>query len=444
MDPRDIPLKSWAALHMKCTMKPTVPSPRCWIHRIGYRRTRGINLGMPMAVGAQRATPTLFRTDSQISALQATGRIGCSDNGPSFQCFRGVFQALETALPGDALQVEHIQATLKSLSMTWVDWLAKKEREKSFYCQRRRFPWPFGVDSSLIYGLSSAPMMAFLRDALMDFMPMRPLCHLISSLCRRMTRSPAKHDHFHEFDVEFCTAILLRCTMDPGVMQARQSTYGSNFSPCDFSSWAFRRVELQKPSALRRTSCGLALAMHKVDSMELSFGQTSMCPMVVSAIVSSTSNELTFRFYIETHAPCWFGLTLTLFILLFLLAMHRSRVFQWCAQLTGGRPCRLLPPWKLQMNSSLFSSMPMLIQDLVTSDMSWHTVSNRPPIQIFWEPFFVLKISVCLWQVHITKAELTPGSVQPACIPTALIMLHSIWEPYQLHFLQRADGLWPW
>ena len=205
-------------------------------------------------------------------------------------------------------------------------------------------------------------------------------------------------------------------------MQVKQCTCGSNFSQCDFSSWAFRRVALQKPSVLRRPSCGLALAMHTVDSMELSFGQTSMCPMVVSAIVSSTSNELTFRFYIEIHAPCWSELTLTLFTLLFLLATHRSRVFQLMCAVIGGRPCRLLPPWKLPMNSHLFSSMPMLILDLVISDMSWHMVSSRPPTQTFWEPFCVHKISACLWQVHITKAELTPGSAQLACIPTALIM----------------------
>ena len=84
------------------------------------------------------ATPTLFRTDSQISALQATGRTGCSDKGPSFQCFRGVFQALETALPGDALQVEHIPGHTQEPFNDMVDWLAKKEREKSFYCQRQK------------------------------------------------------------------------------------------------------------------------------------------------------------------------------------------------------------------------------------------------------------------------------------------------------------------
>ena len=69
------------------------------------------------------ATPTLLRTDSQISALQATGQIGCNEEGPSFQCFRGVFQALETALPGDALQVEQLsiyQDTQMSPLMTWL------------------------------------------------------------------------------------------------------------------------------------------------------------------------------------------------------------------------------------------------------------------------------------------------------------------------------------
>ena len=84
------------------------------------------------------ATPTLFRTDSQISALQATGQIGSSDHDSSFQCFRGAFQALETALPDEALQIEHIPGHTQEPFNDMVDWLAKTEREKSFYCQRQR------------------------------------------------------------------------------------------------------------------------------------------------------------------------------------------------------------------------------------------------------------------------------------------------------------------
>ena len=84
------------------------------------------------------ATPTLFRTDSKISALQATGQIGCHDQGSSFQCFRGVFQALETALPGNCLQMEHIPGHTQEPFNDMVDWLAKMERTKSFYCQRQK------------------------------------------------------------------------------------------------------------------------------------------------------------------------------------------------------------------------------------------------------------------------------------------------------------------
>ena len=83
------------------------------------------------------ATPTLFRTDSQISAWQATGQSGSSDFGSSFQCFRGAFQALETALPGDALQIEHIPGHTQEPFNDMVDWLARKEREKSLYCRRQ-------------------------------------------------------------------------------------------------------------------------------------------------------------------------------------------------------------------------------------------------------------------------------------------------------------------
>ena len=82
-------------------------------------------------------TPTIFRSDSQISSRQATGEIGSSDSTASFQCFRGAFQALETALPEQCLQVEHIAGHCDEPFNDMVDWLASTERKKSFHFPRQ-------------------------------------------------------------------------------------------------------------------------------------------------------------------------------------------------------------------------------------------------------------------------------------------------------------------
>ena len=46
---------TWSALWSRQSS-----SPRCWFHRIWHCRTWGINLGMPMAVGAQRGHTNTF------------------------------------------------------------------------------------------------------------------------------------------------------------------------------------------------------------------------------------------------------------------------------------------------------------------------------------------------------------------------------------------------
>lgn len=82
-------------------------------------------------------TPTLFRTDSSITASQSTGAIGTQTLDLSFQILRGCFQALETAL-GDRLEVEHIPGHCNEPYNDLVDYLAQQERVKSFYFPRQR------------------------------------------------------------------------------------------------------------------------------------------------------------------------------------------------------------------------------------------------------------------------------------------------------------------
>ncbi|CAL1140910.1 unnamed protein product, partial [Cladocopium goreaui] len=52
--------------------------------------------------------PTCFRSDSQTSLGQAQGTLGCHANAELFAFLRGVFQALESFLPGEQLHLSHV------------------------------------------------------------------------------------------------------------------------------------------------------------------------------------------------------------------------------------------------------------------------------------------------------------------------------------------------
>jgi hypothetical protein len=62
-------------------------------------------------LGHNTKVDTIFRTDSLTSAHQAVGFTGCAERDLSFHLFRGIFQALETALSTGALEVEHIHTS---------------------------------------------------------------------------------------------------------------------------------------------------------------------------------------------------------------------------------------------------------------------------------------------------------------------------------------------
>ena len=73
-----------------------------------------------------------FQHCRPVDALDATTM------GHLSNVFEEFSKALETALPGDLLQIEHIPGHTQEPFNDMVDWLAKKEREKSFYCQRQK------------------------------------------------------------------------------------------------------------------------------------------------------------------------------------------------------------------------------------------------------------------------------------------------------------------
>ncbi|CAL1166889.1 unnamed protein product, partial [Cladocopium goreaui] len=82
-------------------------------------------------------TATLFRSDSHLCCGQAQGIIGCADLDLSFMLFRGVFQALEEALPDGHLLVEHVHGHNGDPLNEVTDALAKLEGTKSFFLPRQ-------------------------------------------------------------------------------------------------------------------------------------------------------------------------------------------------------------------------------------------------------------------------------------------------------------------
>ena len=80
--------------------------------------------------------PTTFRTDSMTTELQARGHIGNPTNTESHETIRGIFQALESLLPGDALQFCHVPGHCGEPWNELCDYLAKLEIRKSRYFRR--------------------------------------------------------------------------------------------------------------------------------------------------------------------------------------------------------------------------------------------------------------------------------------------------------------------
>jgi len=80
--------------------------------------------------------PTVFRSDSKLTCGQATGSIGAAEIDFSYSLLRGIFQFLETAIPPDALIVEHIYGHNDDPWNEAVDTLAKKEAQSSHFLPR--------------------------------------------------------------------------------------------------------------------------------------------------------------------------------------------------------------------------------------------------------------------------------------------------------------------
>ena len=79
---------------------------------------------------------TCFRSDSKTALGQAEGTLGTSHIDESFAFLRGAHQAVDAALGPLRSGYKHVPGHVGEHWNELCDWLAKAERQKSFYCKR--------------------------------------------------------------------------------------------------------------------------------------------------------------------------------------------------------------------------------------------------------------------------------------------------------------------
>ena len=80
---------------------------------------------------------TVICTDSATTGGQAFGTLGTADPDESYRLLRGVFQALQCALPADHLTLHHTKSHAGDPFNEFVDIVAKEEARKSFNLKRQ-------------------------------------------------------------------------------------------------------------------------------------------------------------------------------------------------------------------------------------------------------------------------------------------------------------------
>ena len=96
----------------------------------------GMTWAFPWRIGQNNMVPTLFRSDSQLTCDQASGRKGATTLDASFLCLRGAFQLLDTAMPRGHLKLEHIYGHSGEPFNDFTDLMAKQEAQSSFFLPR--------------------------------------------------------------------------------------------------------------------------------------------------------------------------------------------------------------------------------------------------------------------------------------------------------------------
>ena len=90
--------------------------------------------------------PTVFLTDSQLTRGQASGDTGTRAISTPFRILRGLYQALQAALPGDQLRIQHVMGHAGDAGNEFVDFFAKLEAVRSLHLPRQAFDFECWAD----------------------------------------------------------------------------------------------------------------------------------------------------------------------------------------------------------------------------------------------------------------------------------------------------------
>ena len=88
-------------------------------------------------LGTNDRKPTIIRPDSLTTGKQANGEYGANNSDESFRILRGLYQAVEAILPGDALRIVHTRGHVQEPWNDFVDAAAKQEAKQSMFLPRQ-------------------------------------------------------------------------------------------------------------------------------------------------------------------------------------------------------------------------------------------------------------------------------------------------------------------
>ena len=158
---------------------------------------------------------TCFRSDSSTALGQAEGTVGTGGCEETFSFMRGLFQAVEAALDPQEVLYAHVPGHTGEVWNELCDWLAKRERVKSFYCPRPQLDvqkWRKAIGHAWMIFNHRPDLPALCRDGLHAPAPDLPaaarVCKPVAPRSSRTSKA--------QFCISACTANVNSLSTQPG------------------------------------------------------------------------------------------------------------------------------------------------------------------------------------------------------------------------------------
>ena len=298
--------------------------------------------------------PTCFRSDSRTTLGQASGDIGAAQHEESFKTLRGSFQALEAALGSQGVQYSHVPGHSGEAWNELCDWLAKSERQKSFYCTRPSISmreWCQVIESFWLVLDPHDDLPKFCGQGLHAPPPRLPA----QQAARDESLLPDDHT-WAEWDA--FTVSISACTANVNSLSAPIEGCGGkvNFLHRQFIDLNFNFLGVQESKSPEFCSCvDKVLRISKV----LSYGLTWPNHTATSTRSRSFWTDRRFRWFTKTPGYSLPALRPPFGNAGFWWLTHHNQVYRWSRENSGGRPCQSLFIAETQGNRWLLCWTPM-------------------------------------------------------------------------------------